>query len=397
MYVKTPSGRNVKGQVVVEVFRGAYRIRLPRQVCGGKQKWLSTGLRESPENLVKAQAIALRIQSDIEHPDNLFDPTLEKYKPKAVVVQMPTKVTAPTIQELWNAYVEYKSRAWKATTIKYMTIDLGRHLMACPVTDHLDALGIRAYLLDRTTEDVTKRLMINLSAVCKWAIKHGKINKNPFNGMAEELPDFNWEVNTKPNALTQAEKEAVLSAFWNHNGNNNGKVITGYGYSHYAPFVEFLFLTGCRPSEAVGLRWGDINSDCSQVSFNGAIVQIMGKLQRTKGSKNNRSRKLNCSTRLTELLTSIKPSNCSPETLVFPSPKGKTIRYDDFSRRAWNKVVNPLINRETTPYSCRDTFITEQIAKGVPTAVVAKWVDNSVAMIEKHYLDSAGLEHLRPL
>jgi hypothetical protein len=42
------------------------------------------------------------------------------------------------------------------------------------------------------------------------------------------------------------------------------KASKGIGYSYYAPFVEFLFLTGCRPSEAIGLQWKHVISDYSK-------------------------------------------------------------------------------------------------------------------------------------
>ena len=64
------------------------------------------------------------------------------------------------------------------------------------------------------------------------------------------------------------------------------------------------------------------------------------------------------------MLLSIRPESVDPEQLVFPAPKGKSITYNNFCNSAWKKIVDP-IKLETTPYSCRDTFITTQILKGV--------------------------------
>ncbi|WP_315788277.1 hypothetical protein [Fischerella sp. JS2] len=113
--------------------------------------------------------------------------------------------------------------------------------------------------------------------------------------------------------------------------------------------------------------------------------------------RDNKKRVFNCNQRLQQLLLEIKPENPEPESLVFLSPEALSIHYRNFSRRAWDRIVDPIAGRKTTPYSCRDTFISEQIAKGVPTAVVAKWCDNSVEMIEKKYLDSDFLEQIKPL
>jgi inosine/xanthosine triphosphate pyrophosphatase family protein len=82
--------------------------------------------------------------------------------------------------------------------------------------------------------------------------------------------------------------------------------------------------------------------------------------------------------------------------LVFPSAKGKPINYNNFCNNAWNKLVDP-IKPDTTPYSCRDTFITTQILKGVPESVIARWCDTSVEMIQQHYADFLKMLSLRPI
>lgn len=148
----------------------------------------------------------------------------------------------------------------------------------------------------------------------------------------------------------------MIAAFKAHKGNWNGRGIAGAGYDYYAPFVEFLFLTGCRPSEAIGLRWEDISENCDFIHFRCAITTSgTGKQTRVEGSKNNKTRRFPCSERLRELLLARRPEKPSHGDLVFPSPEGKAILYDNFCRRAWDKVVSP-IKLDTTPYSCRDTL-----------------------------------------
>ena len=255
-----------------------------------------------------------------------------------------------------------------------------------------ESIKIKLALLQQTTNSQAKDVLMYLAAACKWCMKYGLVNFNPFEGMYNSLPKHNWQDNSKPNAFSEAEKQRIIQAFKNH------KPLKGMGYSYYASFVEFLFLTGCRPSEAIGLQWKHITSDCSRITFDIALVQVgNGERVRVNGSKNNKMRGFNCNQKLQALLLSIKPENSEPESLVFPSPEGLSIHYRNFSRRAWDKIVDPLVARQTTPYSCRDTFISEQIAKGVPTAVVAKWCDNSVDVIEQKYLDAGLLDQLKPL
>lgn len=97
-------------------------------------------------------------------------------------------------------------------------------------------------------------------------------------------------INPQPNAFTQEEKEAIIEAFESHHGNWNGRGYTGFAYSYYAELIKFWFLTGCRPSEGIGLTWGQINDDCSQIIFNQSRVQLgNGKIVKSEGSKNSSS------------------------------------------------------------------------------------------------------------
>lgn len=85
-----------------------------------------------------------------------------------------------------------------------------------------------------------------------------------------------------------------------------------------------------------------------------------------------------------------------PGALVFTGKGGDSISYRNFSRRAWTQITTP-IKPDTTPYSCRDTFITTQLIKGVPSSVIAKWCDTSTQMIDKNYADKLKLSSLRPV
>lgn len=144
------------------------------------------------------------------------------------------------------------------------------------------------------------------------------------------------------------------------------------------------------------MTWGNVAEDCYSVTFNGSIQTIKRVQIRSLGSKNNTSRTVAVSSRVMNLLTSIKPADITCDHLVFPSPKGKAINYPNFITKIWGKIVNP-IKPNTTPYNCRDTFITLQLLKGVPSAVIAKWCDTSTGMIDKNYADKLKLSQLRPM
>jgi integrase len=261
----------------------------------------------------------------------------------------------------------------------------------------LDALKVKAELERITTVGQTKRALTQLNAACNWAVKHKLIDSNPYVDMANEMPKYRYQLEPKPNAFSEEEREKIVQAFKDHRGNWNGRGYTGISYSHYASFVEFLFLTGCRPSEAIGLQWKHIAKDCNYIRFEEYVTTSgNGIPTRVQGSKNNKKRQFPCSEKLRNLLISIKPENPDIDDLIFPSPKGKVINYNNFCNNAWNRIVD-LIKPNTTPYSCRDTFITIQILKGVSESVIGKWCDTSVEMLEKHYADYLKMLNLRPI
>jgi hypothetical protein len=77
--------------------------------------------------------------------------------------------------------------------------------------------------------------------------QHGIVAANPFDGMTNELPKFRYQLDPKPNAFTEAEREQSLHSFRTDRR-------PGTTYQHDSTFVESIFLTGCRPSEAIGLH-----------------------------------------------------------------------------------------------------------------------------------------------
>lgn len=301
-----------------------------------------------------------------------------------------------SLLQLWTEYLDYKRPILKASTINNLENTVTGYLKKSGVTSPYDALSLRKWLLDNTTQGMTKRILTNVNAAFKWGIRHRRVKgDSPYEGMSAELK-HQWELNSEPNAFTPEEKAAVLEAFATNERRREVRGLKGNPYQHYLPFVRFLFLTGCRPHEAIGLRWGDVAADFSRITFDGGIFRLPnGGIIRQKGSKNNRRRSFPCNDELKAFLRELKPDRVTSTELVFLSPRGKVINYGNFLANAWHKTVDP-IKPETTPYSCRDTFISEQVLAGVPLAVVGKWVDNSATVIERSYFDFANLSQFTP-
>lgn len=360
---------------------------------GGQRRFLSLGLSDTPYHRKLAQDRALEIERDIQYGE--FDTTLKKYKPQSVLstTDPVTQIaqTPSTLADLWDKYVDYKTPKVSPKTVEGTYNPVTVHLSNCSVDGLVDPLKFRMELLQVTTQGQARRTLMQLSAACKWGMKHNFVKTNLFDSM---YMDLEATIPDPPVAFTVEERDRIIAAFENHEG-------SGITYQHYAPFVKFLFWTGCCPCEAVGLRWGSITANCSKIHFHESIVEVSGKMQRRTKTKTEVKRWFSCPLKLQELLLSIRPHKPNPEQLVFLGPKGAILRESSFSDRGWKRILTKLelIEKDgvtMTPYNCRDTFITLQAMEGKSSTTIARWVGNSSKVIEEKYLDKAKLEHLRP-
>lgn len=319
MYGKQLTGKGSKGSVGVEAFQGRLRLRLPRELFAGKQKYLTLGLPDTDVNRRVAEAKASLIEADIRL--ERFDYTLVKYGKQPSQTQLTVvealKTPSLSLTELWAKYFDNKRSSLKPKTLEKYE-NFAKLFAKLGNLSANDALAVKKKLESITTTSRIRDALMYLSAACKWGMKHNLVTSNPFDGMYQEMPKPKYMIDPTPNAFSEDERDKIIEAF-KHDRRK------GMNYHSYAPFVEFLFLTGCRPSEAVGLKWKHISEDCASVSFEGSLVQIGNKRVESKGSKNNKTRKLTISPRLQALLLSIKPENCNPESFVFPSPDDGSI------------------------------------------------------------------------
>lgn len=381
-------GKERVGRVTIERYQGKY-IRL-RWTLKGKTYSMNIG-SDSRDTIKVAKAKAQLIDSDITF--ERFDPSLEKYgKARPVILELvqPVQGQEPKIslKELWERFVADKLPNVKAKTVQEYE-SLTKLLDKLGKAATYNATEVKQALLATTTSDQTRRMLLYLNACCLWGMKRKMLQENPFWGIAAEIPRKS-STNHEPDAFSEEEMEAVIVAFKTDKRASKN-------YRHYAPLVEFWFRTGCRPSEAIGLVWGKVSEDCTSVTFCGSYQVINGSHVWSPGSKNNKTRTITVSSKVQQLLKFLRPDTFQASTLVFPAPQeDKPINYDNFTRRAWNAVVDQ-IKPNTTPYNCRDTFITMQLLKGVPSAVIAKWCDTSTKMIDKNYADKLKLSQLRPI
>jgi integrase len=349
-----------KGSVSIELINDSYRLRFRHL---GKRYALGVGRNET-----KAKQTALQIELDII--SNNFDPSLEKYgKSKK---HSPERKYLENLAEIWDLYYQHRvSQGAKQKTIKATYDHIGRKILACPYKTLKSSAKIVKWV---SQQNGSRKLMMYISAACKYALKLQLIESNPFDGIYSEMKRPKYMDDPDPRPLTDKEVNELFEKLASYQSELNPL---------YEQFMRFMLLTGCRPCEAVGIQWRDIKPD--RIHFCRNITQYAGDYIFNDSTKNNNSRVFPLYPELMELIEEMDRGNGTD--LIF-SPDGKNpLNYSNFGRRVW-KRVGP---EETTAYNLRDTFITRQLIKGISATIIASWVGNSTATIERYYAQKSVL------
>lgn len=332
---------------------------------------ITQGSYDNRAERAKAEALAKRIYSDIL--SGKFDPTLDSYKPpvgisreqakksmhKALEAQ---KVVAKGFSGLWEQFLEAQdltprqsNQHWKSVTA--LLRNYGKPVSLDEIPEFISWMG------DRLSAPSFNTYLSYLKRCGGWAVQQGIIAKNPF----AEIKNKRNGSQPKPQPFTKKEIQAIISAFE-----------SSEYYSPYADFVKFLFATGVRTSEAIGLRWKHIKFDREEIEIYEVLArgdkgETSGSKRVRKGTKTENSRVLPCTGKLKEMLWARRQANLNakPDDLVFPSPTGKPIDDHNFRNRAWVKTLEQCGVEYRKPYTIRHSLISHMIAEGVPLTGVA--------------------------
>lgn len=295
--------------------------------------------------------------------------------------------------ETWDKYVDFKRSSISPSYLAHQLQATRNHLEKLSGLPGMDAVGVRDWAMANLTVDSAKRLISQLSACYAWAKNSKLIEANPFAGMASEIKlPRSKKISTGDREIepfTATERDSIIEAF-KTNRFCHPFTSRNHLHSNYAAYIQFLFYTGCRPSEAIGLQWKNIDFDKQTVIFREAVVQSPEGRIRKEGLKTQSFRRFKINGQLHQILEGTKPLNCSAGTLVFPATEGGFIVQDNFRKRVWKKILEGLGLEYRVPYQTRHTFITLCLDKGIDAKDIAQWVGNSPEIIYKHY---AGSRH----
>ena len=286
-------------------------------------------------------------------------------------------ISVPHLRELWSKYGEFRKPQLAPSTYKrdYQKIERRLRRIFNEAPDLNSAIAVRDWLLANYSIEVARRTLVQLNACCKWAMHSDLIAENPFDGITAQLKTRRRSAKAWA-AFTAQERDRIIQAF-------------DVEFDRFAPWVKFLFWTGCRPEEAAALRWEHIAGDHTEMLIAEAFPVDMDAPQSTK---NYRVTRFPCNARLQRLLRSQRPHDWHLDGLVFRGDRGGRFDYHNFQTRYWRPLVldlaaHGLIAFYLSQYHTRHTFITEGLKAGIPIADMSYLCRVSTTVLYKHYLD----------
>jgi len=370
--------KSLKGTVSISDVKGRIRLR-----------WRYQSIRYSMNlaafnklNLSKAKMIAATIERDMAFDE--FDQTLEKYKSKGVkqaTTEKPVKSLVAYFEE-WAS--EYKQMDCETHIDYYSLRNTLRKWGDFNEQTVLSKLNKESY----SPKTYNKRLAM-LKGFVKWLIKQKVWSSNPLDEVNKRKVKHVKNDNRKP--FTEQEIQKILAAFKNNTYSPKG---SHYPHSHYYPFIYFLFKTGVRPAEAIGLRVESVDFINKKV----VIKEVMARsvkgtnaAQRIrKETKNGKVRFLPLTGDLEEVLIP-ECKNKQADDLVFQSFNGQCIDDRMFQRRVFKSVLKDLGIEERVLYACRHTFGSRCIDAGMTPVMTAFLMGNNPETALKNYIHQISM------
>jgi integrase len=222
-----------------------------------------------------------------------------------------------------------------------------------------------------------------LKSFAKWLVKKGVWTANP-------LEDINPKKVKKAKLpkrapFTVEEIHLILEAI---KDDTYTPKCSSYKHSHYYPFIYFLFKTGVRNAEAIGLRVSSIDVKKKQIHIKEVLARTLksGSTENRvrKETKNGKERILPLTPDLYEVLEAVIKGKKQDE-LVFHSPTGKSIDDHNFQNRIFKPVLKKLEIDERVLYACRHTFGSRCIDAGITPVMTAFLMGNNPETALRNY------------
>jgi integrase len=292
---------------------------------------------------------------------------------------------------LWDKYCDFNEKigTWSETTKLTRNATVTSIVEACPYQRLEQKQEIVAWLFgdkSRTVKTSKERLKTIVSCI-DWCSKQGIIPRR----WGIEYRDLLGSINIKGHVADNVDADGNVDIFKVAEVYRIIEALRGEEYARfknthnqYWQYVTFLWLTGCRPSEAIALKWENVDIVKKQIVFKEGQVNASGRIVKKAGTKTVNSRIFPINE---ELVTALKtlPGNHRAANHVFTNKKGDAISQQALNR-VWRGLLDAMNIRYRVPYQLRHTMISYHANNDFPLHKLAILVGNSEEIIREHYL-----------
>jgi integrase len=354
----------------------------------GRAFWQGTGLKDTPKNRERMQALAVLMSHEMER--GTFDylkwfPEGNKahlFRPKNKGEDKPK-----TVGEFYRDWIERKKPLVRPGLHYDYTRQFRRYIL--PKFEEVALAEITLPVLETFRSYLNRDMALSLKscrniidgtfrAMMRDARKYGFIERDYF-------ADLEWPriATPKPDPFTAEERDKILKHFREK-------------HAYYYPFVATLFGTGARPSEIIALRWSDVDLRTGVVSISKSRYMNTDSPTKTVASE----REISLGEPIVAALRTLKPLHVAERDFVFRNQEGNPITENKWRAKYWYRALRVCEVRPRKFYATRHTFISLALSHGLNIKWVAEYCGTSVQMIEKHYgryITSDAKEQLKKL
>ncbi|MGK7926261.1 MAG: tyrosine-type recombinase/integrase [Spirulina sp.] len=323
---------------------------------------------------------------DLDKLKSIADKAKQAKKQKGQLIRL---VEKDSIISLWNKYVSFHINLgkWEETYIFTHVQTITNLLKKCPYQKLEEKTDLIDWLFSdekRSPATSKSRLKLIVAAIDwnsktgniprKWGIEYRDMLESIKLGKTQQTKIVSHEDDIQIFSLKEVYD--ILDAL-----KNETHCRFANKHRQYYKYVYFLWLTGCRPSEAVALKWDNVDIKRKRIIFCEGQVIASGRTVKKQGTKTVPSRFFPINAELHDLLSSIPDKT----GYVFKNLKGKSISQQALVG-VWKRLLESMNIPYRIPYQLRHTMISYHANNDYPIHKLAELVGNSEKTIKDHYL-----------
>jgi integrase len=279
---------------------------------------------------------------------------------------------SPTVRDFAERFLtEYAGPPWHAVKNvghvrsvlnNYLLPDLGDLHMHEVEPRHLRGVQRRLFARHLKLNTVKGALQSVWGGIWKAALSEGLVSGKPHS-------ELSWpKSEPSPDPFEPGERDQIIAWFRRRQ-------------PQYVPLVGSVFLAGMRPSEACGLRWGDIDLDTGEVT----IARAIASREQTKMKTRKSPRVIRVSDELRKLYDWSKPAGAEGSALCCRTRHRNPVDSQQFGRVSFKTCCEELGLRYRGFYAGRHTFISIALMNEGNPAELSVFCAVSLGTMQRHY------------